>query len=229
MEGSYTRTDRARPLLLPQTQEVGKLRCAFPSKGVICAVAIIVSIGSLVAAGVFYSSLGPSSLYFLTPVPVAGLLAAAAICCSKRGQTGMSYIKLGSPDNPLDMNQIRETLAGLTDTYKDRKGGHQADALIIYGNADVEIYHDPGFLHFDPKKIILVGGARIIHAPSEFIRLDDILCEKGWLSNTRRAYIKGANPHHSTYVKQIEVHTVDEAMQHKPEKGAKAVYRVLTQ
>jgi len=123
----------------------------------------------------------------------------------KNPSTDIAYI--GSPEDRQDETGIRDRLGLLGPVFST------IDTLVIYGTGDVQLNTDPGFVRFNPKKVILVG-ARIVHEP-DMNRLDDKLaCKKEWLSSSAR--IVNVNQTSPTFVTQVDVSSVEEALSDKP-------------
>lgn len=109
---------------------------------------------------------------------------------------------VGGERQRLNLAQIRLALD------EQRKQNHLDQAtnnLIIYAQEGTNINDDPGILDLNPRKIVLVG-AKIVHEPSAFGRMDDMMVSSSdWES--------GVRINHSTYVSQHKVKSVDEALQ----------------
>lgn len=117
---------------------------------------------------------------------------------------------VGSEDNRLDENGIKEELTKLKNDPLHQK----VNNLVIYGNGNVTFNTDPGFVSLNPKKVVMVG-ARIIHAPCAFNRLDDTLArKKEWLDGSVRNISSGMVANNSTFVTQLKVSSVKDALDH---------------
>lgn len=115
-------------------------------------------------------------------------------------------ITIGSDKEPLDEAGIKSELEKIQNEPLHQK----INALIIYGQDDVRLNTDPGFVKLNPKKVIL-AGPRIIHEPCAGNRLDDMLSgNKKWMSDTQRSITE--NKPDCTFVKQLEVESVNEAL-----------------
>lgn len=109
-------------------------------------------------------------------------------------------ITIGSPEKPLNLEQITETLK----KHKNELGEDKVRNLIIYAN-NVEFNEDPGIVDLDPKKLILVG-AEIVHKSTFGQRLDEKLAaHENWEGGGVR---KGTG----TFIAQREVASVEEAL-----------------
>lgn len=205
---------------------------------VLIALGIIFTIGGAVAAGALYSSLGPSSLKCLASTAVGLALIGIGIHLHKKSEgfkhkvshipvSSIDYerpdnkiiVKIGSPTHRLDEKGIQESLQINSILRREN-----IDALVIFGHGSVEINDDPGIVALNPKKLILVG-AKIIHGPSHGFgsRLDDQLFRTNeWHSTSHRGDRK------NTYLHQIEVNTVEEAIAATPPvaERPRAVYLV---
>lgn len=80
--------------------------------------------------------------------------------------------EIGSFDEPI--KTFKELERMLKSEYESDTKNRPTSALIIHADGDLKINEDPGFLQFNPMKLIL-EGADIIHAPSYLGRLDDAI------------------------------------------------------
>jgi hypothetical protein len=106
------------------------------------------------------------------------------------------------------------TIGELKNNLLKVKGQHkELDALIIYGDAALEINEDPGILALNPMKLILVGP-RIVHKPFSLDRLDSNMAKAGWDS----PYGSEFSSEHTTFpeIYITEVDSVQEALDAKP-------------
>ena len=187
-----------------------------PYKVALIALGIILMIGGAVAAGVLFSYLGNASLICVLAIPIGIALVIAGVRCNLAGRqvNNNTVVTIGSAEACLDENGIREEL-------KKISGKQNVDVLVIYGNGKVALNEDPGFVALNPKKVILVGG-RIVHESCTGYRLDDRLANnKEWLSSIVRMTSEGGQRRQeryipNTFVQQLIVNSVDEAIAHKP-------------
>jgi hypothetical protein len=248
MDTSHSRVNAPR---INQPQHVDDQCIKSPCKVSLIGLGIILMIGAAVAAGLLYSQLGYASLIYLGAVPIAIALIVVGARCTKadthqstrnsgtNGTVGKTapttadikdvrlnsknVVSIGSQESRLDENGIREELGKLS-------GKKNVDILLIYGDGSVRFNTDPGFVDMNPKKVILVD-ARIIHAPCSVTRLDDTLADKKeWLGSMFRAG-SGGNMDEATCIKQLEMPSIQEAIDHKPDKYSfmqryHVVYRV---
>jgi hypothetical protein len=120
-------------------------------------------------------------------------------------------------------NALSNDLHRMADMVK--ADGSVTEALVIYGDGNLQINDDPGILRFNPMKLILVG-AKLVHEPSSAGagRLDD------QLSSDRRPEWKGSGfracP--GTFTPVEEVASVKEALskQHTRMKDGRFFHRI---
>lgn len=125
-------------------------------------------------------------------------------------------VVIGTVDDALNLQQIENALRQIPLNKK-------IDALVITGN-QVEINTDPGISRLNPKKLILIG-AKIVHKPG-INRLDEALLRKGsWLWKDGRAFQKMQKVEENTFVTQIHVHTLEEALNHPLPRKPKSLSR----
>lgn len=124
---------------------------------------------------------------------------------------------IGSAEKPLVKSDIRAALRCLGCEPLHQK----IHALTIYG-ANVQLNTDPGFLELNPKKVIFVG-AKIVHEPTEHLRLDELLSgSKKWKRDAVRVVTASES---GTFVDQIVVKSVDEALTHQTERRPRSSKR----
>ena len=127
-------------------------------------------------------------------------------------------VSIGSQEARLNEEGIQEELKKINE--------RDIEALIIYGDGNVELNRDPGLIlrrrglsPLNPKKLILVG-TKIVHRQcSGGFRLDDLLSGKEeWLSSSTLVYgsKKDAQYLPETFIKQLIVTSVEEAIAHEP-------------
>lgn len=135
---------------------------------------------------------------------------------------------IGTKENPITSTQNLEN-----ELYvESQKPLHQrTNAIIIYGDGNLEINAEPGILRFNPAKIILVG-AKVVHKPCGAMggRLDDAMMSSGKWKDAGVGRVVTSDNSAKTGASAQTADSVDAALNEpNPSRGGGKTFHVLYQ
>lgn len=136
--------------------------------------------------------------------------------CDRHNLTVQHYTPvdrtIGSAEARLDLEKIKQQL---NEARQSNNLKRPTQNLIIYAEEGTEIKEDPGILHLNPKKLILIG-AQLIHGPSLLGCLDENLGSNWEKNKAGKISLHDAEPVGGCFVVQWKVKSLAAALQDVP-------------